>query len=86
MHVLCPRVDKGNERETFFYSQLRVSNEIKHPKKGDFYVNDKYLFEAGGRRKTFEQIKDIPDSFLAVDDTEVGHGSRIPLWLFGLLY
>ena len=86
MHVLCPRVDKGNERETFFYSQLRVSNEIKYPKKGDFYVNDKYLFEVGGRRKTFEQIKDISDSFLAVDDTEVGHGSRIPLWMFGLLY
>lgn len=86
MHVLCPRIDKGNERETFFYSQLRVSNEIKYPKKGDFYVNDKYLFEVGGRRKTFEQIKDISDSFLAVDDTEVGHGSRIPLWMFGLLY
>lgn len=86
MHVLCPRVNKGNERETFFYSQIRVSNEIKYPKKGDFYVNDKYLFEAGGRRKTFEQIKDISDSFLAVDDTEVGHGSRIPLWMFGLLY
>ena len=86
MHVLCPRVDKGNERETFFYSQLRVSNEIKYPKKGDFYVNDKYLFEVGGRRKTFEQIKDISDSCLAVDDTEVGHGSRIPLWMFGLLY
>lgn len=86
IHVLCPRVDKGNERETFFYSQLRVSNEIKYPKKGDFYVNDKYLFEVGGRRKTFEQIKDISDSFLAVDDTEVGHGSRIPLWMFGLLY
>ena len=86
MHVLCPRVDKGNERETFFYSQLRVSNEIKYPKKGDFYVNDKYLFEVGGRRKTFEQIKDISDSFLAVDDTEVGHDSRIPLWMFGLLY
>ena len=34
----------------------------------------------------FEQIKDIPDSFLAVDDTEVGHDSRIPLWMFGLLY
>ena len=86
MHALCPRVEKGNERETFFYSQLIVSNEVKYPKKGDFYVNDKYLFEIGGRRKTFNQIKDEPDSFLGVDDTEVGHGSRIPLWLFGFLY
>ena len=86
MHALCPRVEKGNERETFFYSQLIVSNEVKYPKKGDFYVNDKYLFEIGGRRKTFEQIADEPDSFLGVDDTEVGHGCRIPLWLFGFLY
>ncbi|MBQ1409576.1 MAG: hypothetical protein IIY87_07450 [Bacteroidales bacterium] len=59
---------------------------MKYPKEGDFSVSDKYLFEVGGRNKTFEQIADIPDSFLAVDDTEVGHGSRIPLWLFGFLY
>lgn len=86
MHVLCPRLDKGNERETFFYSQLRVANEVEYPKKGDFLVNDKYLFEVGGSGKTFDQIADVPDSFLAVDDTEVGHGNRIPLWMFGLLY
>lgn len=86
MYVLCPRIDKGNERETFFYSQLRVANEVKYPKKGDFLVNDKYLFEVGGSGKTFDQIADVPDSLLAVDDTEVGHGNRIPLWLFGLLY
>ena len=86
MHVLCPRIDKGNERETFFYSQLRVANEVKYPKKGDFLVNDKYLFEVGGSGKTFDQIADVPDSFLATDDTEVGHGNRIPLWMFGLLY
>ena len=46
----------------------------------------KYRFEVGGSGKAFEQIKDEPDSFLAVDDTEVGAGSRIPLWLFGFLY
>lgn len=86
MNVLCPRIDKGNERETFFYSQLRVANELKYPKKGDFLVNDKYLFEVGGSGKTFDQIADVPDSFLATDDTEVGHGNRIPLWMFGLLY
>lgn len=36
--------------------------------------------------KSFEQIKDEPDSFLAVDETKTGHGNRIPLWLFGFLY
>ena len=36
--------------------------------------------------KTFEQIADLPDSFLAIDDIEVGTGNRIPLWIFGCLY
>ena len=36
--------------------------------------------------KTFDQIADLPNSYLAVDDTETGSGCRIPLWMFGLLY
>lgn len=86
MHVLCPKVDKGNERETFFVSQMQATYDVKHPKQGDFIIADKYLFEVGGKNKTFDQIADMPNSYLAVDDTEVGHGSRIPLWMFGLTY
>ena len=86
MHALCPMVNKGNERETLFCCQLQVNNDVKHPLRGDFLINDKYLFEVGGRKKSFEQIADVPNSFLAVDDTEVGHGNRIPLWLFGFTY
>ena len=86
MHVLCPQVDKGNERETFFFSQLRVLHDVRYPKQGDFLIDGKHLFEVGGKRKTFEQIADVSDSYLAVDDIEVGFGNRIPLWLFGFLY
>ena len=86
MHVLCPKVDKGNERETFFISQIRVLHDVRYPKQGDFLIDDKHLLEVGGKGKTFGQIADLPDSYLAVDDTEVGSGSRIPLWLFGFLY
>ena len=49
-------------------------------------MGNKYLFEVGGANKTFEQIKDVPDSFLAIDNTETGYKNRIPLWLFGFLY
>lgn len=86
MHALTERADKGTLRETFFINQLSTVANINYPRKGDFLVNHKYLFEVGGKGKSFEQIKDIPDSFLAVDDTEIGHGNRIPLWMFGLLY
>ena len=86
MHALCPAVEKGNERETFFLSQMVVAHDVKLPQKGDFLVDDQYLFEVGGKGKTFDQIKDLPQSYLAVDDTEIGTANRIPLWLFGLTY
>lgn len=79
MHALCSTVDQGNERETFFMSMASVVSDVKMPENGDFLLNDKYLFEVGGKKKTFDQIKDIKDSYLAVDDTEIGYGNRIPL-------
>lgn len=86
MHALAPKPDKGTLRESFFNNQVGAVYRLAFPKKGDFLVEGKWLFEVGGESKTFEQIKDLPDSFLAVDDTEVGRGARIPLWLFGFLY
>ena len=86
MNALSLQSEIGTIRETFFANQVGAYNTLQYPKKGDFFASGKYLFEVGGAGKSFEQIKDEPDSFLAVDDTEVGTGSRIPLWLFGFLY
>lgn len=86
MYCLSNRIDKGTLRETFFYSQLNTMSEVLLAPKGDFYINHQYLFEVGGKDKTFDQIKDAPNSFLAMDDIEIGYGNRIPLWMFGLLY
>lgn len=83
-YAMTPNI--GTVRETFFLSQLAVDHSVTYPAKGDFLVDGKYLFEVGGRKKSFEQIKDVTDSYLAVDDTEIGHHNRIPLWMFGLLY
>ena len=76
----------GTIRETFFANQLRVKYRLNIPKQGDFIVDDKFIFEVGGKNKSFEQIKDMPNSFIAADDIEVGVGNKIPLWLFGFLY
>lgn len=86
MYALTPCVDIGTLRETFFFNQLSQGHEVRYPKAGDFIVDRKYLFEVGGKGKTFNQIKDIPDSYLAIDNVEVGHMNRIPLWMFGMLY
>lgn len=86
MYALSPYAEIGTIRETFFFNQLSEAHECRYPKAGDFLVDKRYLFEVGGKNKTFEQIKDMPDSYLAVDDTEIGRGNKIPLWMFGLLY
>ena len=86
MYALTPHVDVGTLRETFFMNQLLQAYEVRYPAAGDFLVDRKYLFEVGGKGKTFDQIKDVPNSYLAVDNVETGHKNRIPLWMFGLLY
>ena len=76
----------GNLRETFFYNQLKVTGKVNSTEKGDFMVDNKYIFEVGGKGKKFTQIADIPNSYLATDETEIGFGNKIPLWMFGFLY
>ncbi len=87
MNVLAPHTEIGNIRETFFLNQVASGgHRVELPHSGDFLVDGQWIFEVGGARKSFEQIKDLPDSYLAVDDTEIGVHGRIPLWMFGLLY
>jgi len=85
----------GNLRETFFVNQLDNyyknkqslnDNGIFASKYGDFYCQEKYTFEIGGKSKKFNQIKDISNSYVVSDNLEVGIGNKIVLWLFGFLY
>lgn len=76
----------GTIRETFFANQLKELHKLNIPKQGDFIVDDKFTFEIGGAKKSFEQIKDMPNSYVVADDIEIGSGNKIPLWLFGFLY
>ncbi|QCD51954.1 ATP-binding protein [Campylobacter sp. RM16192] len=76
----------GTIRETFFANQLKIKHRLNIPKQGDFIIDDKFIFEVGGKNKGFDQIKDIANSYIASDEIEVGSGNKIPLWLFGLLY
>lgn len=77
--------DVGNMRETFFYNQMRVKNDVISSRQSDFKI-EKYTFEVGGRKKGKKQIEDIPDSFIVKDDIEFAQGNVIPLWAFGLNY
>ena len=86
MYALSGNLSEGTLRETFFANQVGAVATLTMPKQGDFMADGNYLFEVGGSRKTFEQIADLPNSYLALDDIETGRGNRIPLWMFGCLY
>ncbi len=86
IYAFSPNAAIGTIRETFFLSMLSTCHELKTPQHGDFLVDDRYLFEVGGKNKGFSQIKNIENSFLVLDDMEKGFGRKIPIWLFGFLY
>ena len=85
-NILCSDHNSGSLRESFFVSQIKVNHSVKYSNIGDFQIDDKFIFEIGGKNKGFKQIKDIKDSYVIADDIEVGFGAKIPLWLFGLMY
>jgi hypothetical protein len=85
-NALCIDKNRGTLRKTFFISMLYNKHMINYSDIGDFLVDEKYTFEIGGAKKSFNQIKDIKNSFVVADDIEIGFGAKIPLWLFGFLH
>ena len=75
----------GNIRETFFYNQTRLTEDVITSKVSDFTIG-KYTFEVGGAKKSHKQIKNVPHSYVVRDDVEYANGDILPLWSFGLLY
>jgi uncharacterized protein len=84
-YIYGDNANMGSARETFFVNQLQAVEKVLLAPQGDFIV-DKYTFEVGGKNKTFDQIKNIENSFVVADDIEIGHKNKIPLWLFGMMY
>ena len=79
------KVDAGSLRETFFYNQMRIRNEVHSSDVSDFSIGD-YTFEVGGKKKTRRQIADIENGYVVKDDIEYATKTAIPLWAFGLNY
>lgn len=76
----------GAIRETFLLNQLKNSKiEVTLPKEGDFKARE-LVIEVGGKNKDASQVKHLEHYLLAADDIELGFGSKVPLWLFGMMY
>jgi len=84
-HLVGEKSNIGNIRETYFFNQMRLHNEVISSEKTDFIIDD-YSFEVGGKNKQQAPIKQDGESFLVKDDIEFGYRNVIPLWAFGLNY
>jgi hypothetical protein len=77
--------EKGNVRETFFNSIMKVGHHINSSNSVDFLVNNELYFEIGGKNKSRKQVKEL-DIWIVKDDLEYPAGKSLPLWAFGFLY
>lgn len=84
-NLVGDKLNAGNLRETFFFNQMRVNNEVISSKTADFVI-DNFTFEVGGENKQQKQIEKDGKSFVVKDDIEFGYLNIIPLWAFGLNY
>ena len=74
-------IDIGTVRETYFVNCFK---NIYYSEIGDFKVN-KYIFEVGGKNKSFSQVKDLENSYLAIDIDFTSNNKKIPLWMFSFI-
>lgn len=77
----------GTIRECFLINQLSVNHTVEYGKEqGDFIIDGNITIEVGGPDKTFEQVADIPNSYIFADRIELPVGKKLPLWMAGLVY
>ena len=89
MFTLAPRtVNSGNLRETFFLNQTGYEHSVCLPGTGDFLVDNRYVFEVGGKNKTRKQIAGLENAFVVKDDIETGVPGCVAIvvvWVFVLI-
>lgn len=87
LYALSSQLNSGTIRECFVVNQLSSSHTIEYGKDhGDFKVDGKFTFEVGGKDKSFQQIADIPNSYILADNIDFPIGKKLPIWLVGLIY
>lgn len=84
-HVLCSGSNLDSIRESFFVSQPGLKHQVHYHDRGDFVVDDEWVFEVGGSGKSSAQLQG-DKGFVIADDIQVGFENKIPLWLFGFFY
>jgi len=68
------------------FGELYKYLESQPPKEDFLHHRLENGYENFSKEAFLLMVRYLALSFLACDDIEVGHGSKVPLWLFGFLY
>lgn len=78
------RFDEHDVHETFFCNALWKDHEVnKFGNLGSFLIDQQYEFRV---TEHMTRLKSKSKTLFAVNQTDIGEGNQIPLWLFGFLY
>lgn len=87
LHALASNNVEGTVRECSVANQLSTNHTVEYAKEaGDFRVDGTITFEVGGGKKSFEQIANLPDSYVLADSIEYPIGRKLPIWLMEMIY
>ena len=81
--------NRSNDQNIEYDDNFKEYFKMIHNKVYKFYKENQtnqFNITISLDKKDFNQIKDLPNSYLAIDDTEISFGNKIPLWLFGFIY
>ena len=73
-------------REIFFVNQVKHKNVIFGSTRADFTVNEKYIFEVGGKSKKAKQVDLSKEEFLVKDDVLKGFAWHLFFFLCIILF
>lgn len=86
LNALTSNPNIGTIRECFAVNQLKVKHNVEYGKTGDLKIDGKIVFEIGGPDKSFNQIADLPHSYVLADGIDFPIGKKLPLWIVGFVY
>lgn len=87
LYALSTQQNIGTIRECFVVNQLSKDHIVEYGKsQGDFKIDGKITIEVGGKDKSFDQIANMPNSYVLADSMEYPVGKKLPIWIVGLLY
>lgn len=87
MFAIYPiKIEQQDTMETFFVNSLWKDHKVNQGSRETYYTVDGKLRFKICNADNSSKTRYASDMIYARYNTEIGHGSQIPLWLFGFLY